>query len=224
VILVGHGQPSAPQEGEQQIADLAAQVAQHMPGQRVEGTTLAVPGRLEDLVTQADQVVILPMFMTDGYFTTVALPKRVGAAQARILSAFGMDPRLISFTRNWLLTELAGRGWMLEETVLFLAAHGSARGPKPAIATQGFADALGQQMSFAEIRCGYVEQDPRLEDAAANLPQQSFCLPFFAFRRGHVIEDIPEALETTEFPGALLDPYGSHPDLPRYLADVLKTA
>lgn len=218
LVLVGHGQPSAPQDGETQIAAFAGQVAKHLPEVRVSGTTLAVPDRLERLETTGAPAVILPMFMTDGYFTTTALPKRLKNPQTRVLPAFGQDPQLVTFTQNWLSRELETRSWQAQDTVLFLAAHGSGRGTKPAIATRSFAQALHPRIPFAQIRCGFVEEPPTLLDVAQTLPAQSLCLPFFAFKRDHVTQDIPQALQKARFQGELLEPFGSNPDLPAFLA------
>ena len=85
-LIVSHGQPSDPDVGEAEIAALAAAVAAHLPEARVEGVTLAAEGRIEALSADRPGVLIYPMFMADGWFTQVQLPKRL---------ADGVGPQLV---------------------------------------------------------------------------------------------------------------------------------
>ena len=216
VLLVSHGQPSAPATGEAEIIALAEAVAFCNPGIPVRGATLAAPGALEAVLDGARAPLIYPFFMADGWFTQSALPKRLAGAGARQMPPFGLDPGLPGFTDRWLSETLAQQGWSAVETTLFVAGHGSGRSPRPAEATRAFAAALS--LEFAEVRCGFVEESPHLAEAAQELPDRSICLPFFALKRGHVLEDLPRALEATGFSGVLLDPFGLHPALPEFLA------
>lgn len=225
-LIVSHGQPSDPEIGEIEIRDLAHRVQRHMPDAQVTGVTLAAPDALEAAMDQAQTPTIYPFFMADGWFTQSALPKRIAAcpngAAARQLPAFGLDPNLPAFTDRWLDALLARQGWAARDTALFIAGHGSGRSPRPAQATRDFAARLS--LPFADIRCGFVEEPPFLTDKATGLPAQSLCLPFFALKRGHVIDDIPQALDATGFSGLRLDPFGLHPDLPAFLANSLRNA
>lgn len=216
VILVSHGQPSDPQTGETEIRALAERVGAHLPGVPVSGATLAAPGALEAALEGAHAPVVYPFFMADGWFTQSALPKRLAGTVARQLPPFGLDAGLPGFADRWLTQVLDAQGWTAADTTLFVAGHGSGRSPRPAEATRAFAAALS--LGFADIRCGFVEEAPFLVEAAHGLPPQSICLPFFALKRGHVLEDLPEALQETGFAGVLLEPFGLHPDLPAFLA------
>ncbi|CUH78583.1 CbiX/SirB N-terminal domain-containing protein [Tropicibacter naphthalenivorans] len=221
VIIVSHGQPSDPDVGEAEIIALAQATAQHLPAAEVRGATLAAKGALETALDGCDAPLIYPFFMSDGWFTKSALPKRLTGTNARQLPPFGLDPDLPAFTTHWLTSVLQTENWRPEDTSLFIAAHGSGRSPRPAEVTQTFAGHLAELRPWGDIRCGFVEQEPFLEQAATRLPSQSICLPFFALKRGHVLEDLPEALTKTNFQGRLLDPFGLHPDLPAFLAKSL---
>ena len=70
---------------------------------------------------------------------------------------------------------------------------------------------------FREVRTGYIDEEPYLEDAA-RLNGPALCLPFFAMRAGHVEVDIPQALSNAGFCGHLLDPIGLHPAIPQIVA------
>ncbi len=57
---------------------------------------------------------------------------------------------------------------------------------------------------------GFVEETPSLADAARDLTP-AICLPFFALRAGHVVDDVPAALAEAGFTGPLLPAIGEHP-------------
>ena len=217
VILVSHGQPSDPETGRARNlrAGHGCRIVLARPARTGRDTGRARVA-LEAALEGAHAPLVYPFFMADGWFTQSALPKRLAGTRARQLPPFGLDAGLPGFADWWLAGVLAERGWSAAGTTLFVAGHGSGRSPRPAVATREFASAL--RLGFAEIRCGFVEQAPFLVEAAQGLPAQSICLPFFALKRGHVLDDLPEALQTTGFAGVLLEPFGLHPDLPGFLA------
>jgi sirohydrochlorin ferrochelatase len=106
---------------------------------------------------------------------------------------------------------MAAKGWQALEVRVFLAAHGSGRSTQTARDTQGFAAALAAVLPLAELRVGFVEEPPYLADQAFDLGATAICLPFFAAKGGHVLDDVPEALDLAAFQGVLLDPIGCAP-------------
>jgi sirohydrochlorin ferrochelatase len=79
---------------------------------------------------------------------------------------------------------------------------------------------LGPLTGFNRIIAGFVEEAPFLEDQARTLGH-GICLPFFALEAGHVIGDIPDAMEEAGFQGPILPPIGQHPDVPALIAAAL---
>ncbi len=224
-VIVSHGQPSDPQVGEAEIRALAEATAPFAPDWDLRGATLAAPGALDAALEGArGDVVIYPMFMADGWFTQDELPRRLGDAPTRRLPPFGLDPALPGFAADWLREEIAARGWQPTETRLFVAAHGSGRSKRPAEVTRAFAAALASRLPLAETRSGFVEEEPYLADMARGLGDKAICLPFFAARRGHVLDDLPEALDEARFSGRVLDPIGLHPGIPAFIARRLQAA
>jgi sirohydrochlorin ferrochelatase len=53
---------------------------------------------------------------------------------------------------------------------------------------------------------------------ALSVPGQAICLPFFATRASHVIEDLPEAIAQSGFAGPALGPIGLDPAIPDLIA------
>jgi sirohydrochlorin ferrochelatase len=83
------------------------------------------------------------------------------------------------------------------------------------------AAALSARCDFARVEVGFVEEAPFLVDAARGLGQ-ALCLPLFALRAGHVVDDLPEALAAAGFAGPLLPPIGEHAAVPALLAAALR--
>src|SRR6056297_530488 len=200
-IVVSHGQPSDPEVAERELAELSCDVARHLPGWQVTSATLAKPGALDAALAGVGLApVVYPLFMTEGWFTGENLRNRLaGAPGARVLRPLGVSPDLPALAAELLGAEIARAGWPPAETRLFLAGHGSGRSPNSARDTRAFAAALARHIALGEIRVGFVEEPPYLAEAATDMGAQSLCLPFFAARRGHVIDDIPEALDEAGF-------------------------
>lgn len=225
LLIVAHGQPSDPEPPEAHMAALAARVASHLPGWDVHSATIATPGKLADLGrTLPDHALIYPFFMADGWFTQDNLPRKLGPRRFRQLAPFGLDAALPVMAAQWLVAEATQRGWDPEGLRVMLAAHGSGRSHRPAEVALDFADKLAAQLPRTRFSVGFVEQDPRLVEAARDLGPHSLCLPFFALEGGHVLDDLPEALGQVGFAGVRLPVLGDHPRVPELIAGAARNA
>ncbi len=106
------------------------------------------------------------------------------------------------------------------KTHLLLAAHGSKIARKSKDASYAMAEHMRQQAGFAAVSVGLIEEEPFLTKAAAGLGA-AVCVPFFALRAGHVIGDLPDALEEAGFEGPCLPPIGEHLEIPALIAAAL---
>ena len=225
-LIVAHGSPADPQPQEAALQALADSVTQLLPGWTVRGATLAAPGSLETALSELDQPLIYPFFMAEGWFTRTTLPKRLAAAgQAHLiqLPAFGHDPTLPRLMVQAAQGSALAAGWTPAETTVILAAHGSQVSRASATITESIAQTLRQSSGFQQIVTGYVEEAPFLHDAA-RIAGPALCLPCFATSAGHVLDDIPEALEQAGFTGPLLPPIGADPSVPALIAASLRKA
>ncbi len=221
-LIVSHGQPSDPDLGEAEIAALASAVAAYLPGARIEGVTLAAKGRIEALSAQRRGALIYPMFMADGWFTQVQLPKRLADGVGPQLVSFGLDCTLPMLAANWLRQICTARTVEPYNIDLVIAGHGSGKSQRVSEATRAFAESVAEDFGPRSVRCGFVEEEPSLGDALSGLGATSICLPFFAAKRGHVLDDLPAAVAASGFQGIVLDPIGLHPDVPKMIADALR--
>lgn len=220
-LIVSHGQPSDPDVGEAEIATLAAAVQVYLPDAQIDGVTLASKGRIEALSAERPGALIYPMFMADGWFTQVQLPKRLAKGVGPQLVSFGMDCTLPMLAARWLQTVCADLAWEPVQVDLVIAGHGSGKSRRVSEATRAFADRVAEEVLLNSVRCGFVEEDPSVEDALGGLSGTSICLPYFAAKRGHVLDDLPEAVAASSYTGVVLDPIGLHPDVPKMIADAL---
>lgn len=203
IILVSHGSPSDPDPQEAFLEDVAKRVGQGVSGARVLSATLAAEGALAAACAKTTRPVIYPWFMTNGWFVSTNLPRRLhraGCTDFHMLPALGLEPGL----PDCALAALAGRS----EDTLVLAAHGSPSDPRPRQATFDFADALIKGGAFTAVHTGFVDEDPTIADAAQGATN-AVVLPFFAAKAGHVLMDMPEALEEAAFSGPVLEPIGT---------------
>lgn len=224
-VIVAHGQPSDPGPAEAEIAALAAQVAAALPGWSVRSATLAQEDALARALEGAGHAFVYPLFMADGWFTQTHLPARLAAASgARItrLVPFGLDPAVQALTVTLAVEAAAEAGRAPPETDILLAAHGSFRSPAPAAVARAMALHLADRGGFRRVETGFIDQDPQIATVAKTFAAGALCLPFFAARGGHVIDDLPGALAQAGFSGRLLDPVGTDARVPGLIAAALR--
>lgn len=224
-IIVAHGQPSDPEPAEASLARFTTEVNALAADVSVHSATLANPGVLEQVMDSLPRdTVIYPLFMAKGWFVTSALPKRIGDRNLRILDPLGTDPLLPDLVSDALKSTLKENNWSAAASDLVIAAHGSGRNRNPSTVAKGFAGQLSQRMTFRSIRVGFVEEPPSISDAANGASEQSLCLPFFACRGGHVLEDVPEELDKAHFRGTVLPVISELPPIQRQIAETLHAA
>ena len=222
-LIVTHGQPSDPAPAEAELATLAAAVASHLPGWIVTSATLADPIALS-VAAAGQSGFVYPMFMADGWFTKVHLPERLvaaGAASWQILAPFGLDPAVQALTVQ--IAMEAFEKHKLSGSEVLLAAHGSFRSPAPSKVAYAMVRTL-LSAGLSHVEAGFIDQSPKIVDVAKNFGSNAVCLPFFAAKGGHVVDDLPLALAQANFSGRLLLPVGLDPRVPSLIAMALQAA
>lgn len=215
VILVAHGSPSDPGPPAAVLRDIAARVQALAPRFQIRAATLAQPGALEQAVSGCSAPWILPFFMAEGWFTRTELPRRLAAlglaGKARHLPPFGVDPDLPDLLRKETALAAQSAGILQESADLILVAHGSRVAGRSKDAALAMAQTLRATTPFWRVLPAFIEEEPFLADVAAR-SRGGLCLPFFALRAGHVVQDIPEALAQAGYRGHLMAAAGEHPE------------
>ncbi len=224
-LLISHGQPSDPDGPEADLRALAAEVAGHLSGWKVAGTTLSGQGTLEAAIrTLGTDIIVYPLFMTDGWFVSDRLPARLtqaGGSRCRVLPPLGLDPALPDLCLRRAKEAALDAGFDPSDATLLLAAHGSPSAPRAGEVAREVAAKIARADTFRDVVTGFVDEAPFLADAA-RIKGPAICLPYFAAANGHVREDIPEALDAAGFNGLRLDPIGTDPLIPGLIADALR--
>jgi sirohydrochlorin ferrochelatase len=230
-LIIAHGSPSCPPSQEFALDDLAARAALAGAGP-VVGATLASRKPFARKVAEAmagDGVALIyPMFMADGWFSQTELPRRLidaGADPARllVLAPFGLDPLLPALCARRAVLAATAAGIAPGEATLIVAGHGAPKHKRPAEVTWQVAREAARIGGFARLVCGFVDQAPRLRDALST-PGPAICLPFFATRASHVLEDLPAAVAQARFTGPVLAPIGLDAGLPGMIAAAIARA
>lgn len=213
VLIIAHGQPSAPDVAAAELAAFAAKVARLLPERRVLSATLAEPEAVARAVAELGPGGrVFPMFMAGGWFTRVQIPARLRAAGAQgwqVLEPFGCEAALQDLAVQIVREACAVEEGLRKEGVreVILAAHGSFKSPVPAAIAQTVAARIARETG-AEVRAGFIDQSPQIGSIRGF---GTLCLPFFAAAGGHVTEDIPAALAKAGFSGRILPPIGLDP-------------
>ncbi len=221
VLIVAHGQPSNPAPAAAELADLAAKVAAHLPGQTVAAATLAEPEALSEAIAKLGPGGLLfPLFMAGGWFTRTHLPARLTAASAQGWQV--LEPLGCLTSLHDLAVKTAAEALQTRAGPILLAAHGSSKSSVPSDIASYVAKKIRSELGCAVVTA-FIDQTPQLKDLPP-LGDQAICLPFFAASGGHVTTDIPEALVRAGFTGTLLPALGLQPEIPALIAEAIRAA
>jgi sirohydrochlorin cobaltochelatase len=139
-------------------------------------------------------VVVYPLFLSDGYFTRVALPRLVEEAMRRdkgrairILPPLGLEPALADLIADE--TVAAARANVPAETSIVLLAHGSEKDQASRVATERLADRVRQRQGFYDTRIAFLEEAPSLADAIEGMNGPIIVVGLFAGEGMHGADD-----------------------------------
>ena len=124
----------------------------------------------------ADEIVVYPLFLSDGYFTRARLPEMLNEAvradrprAIRMLPPLGLDPALVPLLIDKLVGTAQGRGLAPGEAGVILLAHGSSKDPASRIAAERIADNVRRRTSFRAVQVALLEEASSLQEVASDL-------------------------------------------------------
>lgn len=192
LIIVAHGSSVNPASAES-VVDAAARLASRpdisAQFDTIEARFLKQPPLLDD-ADFPELVVVIPFFMSEGYFVGDVLPRHL-PPHARITRALGAC-RLDDVVR-------ASVERFAHDAHLVLVGHGTDRSDKSAATVLATAERLRADMR--SVTCAFVDQDPRLDTTWARVPNDGapvVVLPYFAFAGPHTEDDIPLGLQLAD--------------------------
>jgi sirohydrochlorin cobaltochelatase len=141
-------------------------------------------------------VVVYPLFLSDGYFTRVALPRLVEEAMRRdkgrairILPPLGLEPALADVIADETVAAAHYRANLPAETSIVLLAHGSEKDQASRVATERLADRVRQRQGFCDTRTAFLEEAPSLADAIEGMNGPIIIVGLFAGEGMHGADD-----------------------------------
>jgi sirohydrochlorin cobaltochelatase len=220
LVLLGHGSTVS--------ADSAAPVFQHADELRRRGTFAQVQEafwKQEPYIWQvlrgvfAPRVFIVPLFISEGYFTEEVLPRELGLSRpgetsfARAQRRGGqtlhycgpvgthaaMTEVLLARAREIVEKFPFPRAPKAAETALFIAGHGTGANENSRKAIEQQTALIGARGLYSEVHAVFMEEDPRISDCCKLARARNIVMvPFFISDGLHSYEDIPVMLGAPE--------------------------
>jgi sirohydrochlorin cobaltochelatase len=216
LVLVGHGSTLN--------ADSAAPTYQHADELRRRGMFAQVreafwkqePGLAGVLRgVFAPRVFIVPLFISEGYFTEQVIPRelgfcgndqpdfprvqRRGSQTLHYCGPVGTHPSmtevLLARARETVERFPDGQPPAPSDTALFIAGHGTGNNENSRKAIERQVDLIRPLHRYADVRAVFMEEEPRIADCYTLAPVPNIVMvPFFISDGLHSFEDIPEML------------------------------
>jgi len=162
---------------------------------------------------QSPGVFIVPVFLSDGYFTTEIIPRELGfptasnEAMPRVdrrsnqtlfyTQPIGTSARMTDVILARAVEVIAQTGNSIPDsaTALVLAAHGTSRNSDSRRAAEWHVQRIRSLNRFAEVHTAFMEEEPRIRDTVrfTNAPN-IIVVPFFISDGQHAREDVPVLL------------------------------
>lgn len=141
---------------------------------------------------------LYPFFMSDGYFCTNILPRKVQdaigdkALDLTPLAPFGVSHQLAGHIRQAISRELVDLGRAGEKAPVLIAAHGASIDRQSCRRANELAQALSRTGLFGPVSCAFLDEAPHLEDVVGQLDPNTLILPLFNGLGSHSIDDMAE--------------------------------
>jgi len=148
----------------------------------------------------APQIIVYPLFLSEGYFSRVRLTRALDAAWRKdrrrvfhVLPPLGLDPGFADLVMQRVAVAQAPKS-LLSGVNLILVAHGSTTNSASRIATQRLAAEIRARSTFRTVRCAFLDEPPSLREASSNLPPPLTIVGLFAGDGRHGSLDVPRLI------------------------------
>jgi sirohydrochlorin cobaltochelatase len=159
----------------------------------------------------ADDIYIVPNFISEGYFTETVIPRELelagpitqrGGRTLKYCAPVGSHPRMTELLLRR-ATETAP-GVNPAHSALFIVGHGTGLNDNSAVAAKREVERIAALGRFAEVHNAYMEEAPLIAEWDRLTAQPNVIIvPFFIADGLHSYEDIPVLLGiASESPGA----------------------
>jgi sirohydrochlorin cobaltochelatase len=218
LILAGHGSTQNP-DSSRPVYQHAAELRRRGLFAHVSEAFWKQPPFLRDVWSQvrSSEVFVVPLMISDGYFTTEVIPHELGLIHnlpspfARVQSLhgrtvrytqpIGTHPRITALLLARAYEALAPRPGdgsvqaQPEATSLFIAGHGTPRNKRSRQSVEHQVECIRASGAFAEVHAVFMEEKPYIGEVyQIARASDVVVVPFFVSDGLHVQEDIPALL------------------------------
>ena len=155
----------------------------------------------------ADDVVVVPVFTAQGYFTREVLPAEMGLTGALTLRGkrrihltrtVGEHQLLDAIVDDRLRQAIKSAGLQPKETAAVIIGHGTPRNRNSRAAARAQAERLRAQGWLNEVVAVYLDDEPAIPSIYNDTSSPNIiALPYFLAEGSHVTQDVPRALGLT---------------------------
>ena len=207
LMLAAHGERRSGAENDG-VARLAAALAARDTATEVGFGFLNGAPMIGDAVAafDASDILVYPLFLSDGYFTRVRLAQALadansdGARAISMLPPLGLDPALASLIADKATDAALAEEFALPRTSVVLLAHGSSKDPASQTATDVIAQRLDRLRWFAGVKTAFLDQHPSLAAACARIAGPIVVVGLFAGEGLHGRQDVPRLVAALDRP------------------------
>lgn len=176
VLLVGHGSARSAVSAEPLLA-----LADALRAQGFEEVRTAF-WKEETFLHQAldtvrgTRVVVLPVFLAEGYFTGAVVPRELGLAygpnplegrDVRLLRPVGTAPALAALVLDRARDAAAAHHALMTDALLVVLGHGTTTDPSSERAVRAVCARLAEYPEVRSVVPAFIDQPPRVADAVA---------------------------------------------------------
>ena len=155
------------------------------------------------------RVFIVPLFISEGYFSDDVIPRELGFGTGTALEVAGsmrfycdpvgthpsMTKVLLARAREVLEKYPFPRQAKPKDTTLFIAGHGTERNENSRVAIVRQVEMIRAMNEFANVHAVFMEEEPRIADCYTLTQTKNIVVvPFFISDGMHTQEDIPVLL------------------------------
>jgi sirohydrochlorin cobaltochelatase len=184
---------------------------------------------------EANDVYVVPAFISEGYFTQQVIPRelgltgpviRKGAKTVRYAGPLGTHEGMADVILERVDDLMRGKDLVPGRTALVLLGHGTDLNKSSGGVVYFNAERIGERGLYDLVEVGFLDQEPGIGDVVDNVDAENVVLiPVFIAEGWHTRETIPEDLgltgevtvrdDKTIYYGA---PVGTHPSMANLIA------
>ena len=157
-------------------------------------------------MVEANEIFVVPFFISDGYFTETVLPREIGVKPPKSVvgdktvhycQPVGTHDAMTQVILHRAETVVRGEG-EAGSIALFIAGHGTDRNENSGKSILRQVELIRSMRRFAEVHAVFMDQEPKIEACYQLAKATNFVvIPFFISDGFHTQEDIPGMLSLT---------------------------